>query len=298
MDFYNTLLESYRTLLSGAAKIVQKIGGNQVNYHPCPLFSTMLKGCAEKAMDYTAGGAEYNPSGVALVGFADVVNSLFAIQEICFRRKILTLEEMSACLAANWAGYENLRQQIMALPKFGGNSVELRELAARFSSDIAAVIRSLPNERNEYFQPSYFVYFSFKKFADRTSATPDGRRYGDILSQGIAPNRTGCTATATEVVNFLKEIDFKDIPGNAVLDLMLPLSTSWTTETVSAFIRSAIQSGIPTLQLNLVNREDLLDAKIHPENHTSLTVRISGLSAVFIKLHENVQDEIISRHFF
>jgi formate C-acetyltransferase len=142
------------------------------------------------------------------------------------------------------------------------------------------------------------VYFAFKNFADRTSATPDGRRYGDILSQGIAPNRTGCTATATEVVNFLKEIDFKDIPGNAVLDLMLPLSTSWTTETVSAFIRSALLCGVPTLQLNLVDKNTLIDARIHPHDHKDLTVRISGLSAIFIKLSDSVQEEIISRRFF
>ena len=61
------------------------------------------------------------------------------------------------------------------------------------------------------------------------------------------------------------------------------------------FLRAFIDLKIPHIQFNVVRREDLLDAKIHPENHRSLTISVAGYTAYFVELAGKLQDEIIER---
>ena len=61
------------------------------------------------------------------------------------------------------------------------------------------------------------------------------------------------------------------------------------------FLRAFVDLEVPHIQFNVVNREDLLDAKVHPERHRSLTIRVAGYTAYFVELAEKLQDEIIER---
>ena len=62
-----------------------------------------------------------------------------------------------------------------------------------------------------------------------------------------------------------------------------------------SFLRAFVDLKIPHIQFNVVRKEDLLDAKIHPENHRSLTIRVAGYTAYFVELAGKLQDEIIAR---
>ena len=61
------------------------------------------------------------------------------------------------------------------------------------------------------------------------------------------------------------------------------------------FLRAFVDLEIPHIQFNVVRKEDLLDAKIHPERHRSLTIRVAGYTAYFVELAGKLQDEIIER---
>ena len=61
------------------------------------------------------------------------------------------------------------------------------------------------------------------------------------------------------------------------------------------FLRAFVDLKIPHIQFNVVRKEDLLDAKVHPENHKSLTIRVAGYTAYFVELAGKLQDEIIER---
>ena len=66
-------------------------------------------------------------------------------------------------------------------------------------------------------------------------------------------------------------------------------------EDFEKFLRAFVQLEIPHIQFNVVRREDLLDARAHPERHRSLTVRVAGYTAYFVELAGRLQDEIIAR---
>lgn len=293
--FYDRFLASLRRLAEQGAAWARIPGARWPELHPCPLLSSSLQGCIEHGKDYTAGGAKYNPAGIALVGFGTVADSLFAIRKAVFDDRWCTLAELRRRLAANWAGAEALRARFIALPKFGHGDAGVDALAARFAKDIAGFCRTMPNERGGRFQPSFFVYYMFVVMGAHVRATPDGRRDCEYLSQGTSPGRVRPADSLTDVFRSLAGIDFRDYPGNAVLDVQLPLNGGGTPATLAAMLQTFARLGGATLQLNCVSVEQLREAQKHPERHQGLTVRISGLSARFVALTREVQDEIIAR---
>ncbi len=297
--------EFYATFISALARAIQQ-GGEWLRLsgqgwsetHPCPLFSVGLTGCLESARDYTAGGAKYNTAALALVGFGTVVDSLNAIRLAVYEQSLCSLSELRKALAGNWQEAEPLRLRLAALPKFGHGDEETDRLAARLGRDIALLSRPMRNERGGPFQASFFAYYFFLWMGKDVRATPDGRHASDWLSQGVSPGRVKPAQNLTDIMRGVCGIDLKDFPANAVLDLQLPMAvggSNYTTK-LSAAMRTFASLGGATLQTNVVSVDALRDAKRHPEHHQDLVVRISGLSAKFVCLIPEIQDEIIARN--
>lgn len=294
-EFYARFLAALGGAITLGADWLRQAGARWHEVLPCPFFSATLEGCLDGARDYTAAGAKYNPAGIALVGLGTVVDSLQAIRAAVFEDGFCTPAELRQALADNWTGHDALRARLVSLPKFGHADAEVDALAARFARDLASIARHLRNERGGPFQPSFFVYYAFYGMGRDTRATPDGRRNADLLSQGIAPGRVRPPQSLTDVLRSLAAIDFRDFPGNSVLDVQLPMGKGISPANLSAVIRTFARMGGPTLQCNCVRVEDMKDAQVHPERHQDLVVRIAGLSARFVALQKYVQDELISR---
>jgi formate C-acetyltransferase len=297
-DYYGQVLARCSALIRLGADWVRGLGQQTWTVQPCPLFSTMLADCIAKARDYTTGGARYNPSGIALLGFSTVVDSLTAIRHAVFTERWLDLPRLQQALAANRVGHEPLRARLTALPKFGFDEPETNALARRLAADLAAFVSQLENERGDRFQASLFVYHMFYTMGKQVRATPDGRRDGEPLSQGVAPGRVRPPTQLTDVLRTLSHLDFTALPGNAVFDAQLPVGGALAPPHLAALIRTFARLGGPTLQLNCVSPAALREAQAHPEQHQDLVVRISGLSAHFVALRREVQDEIIGRALY
>ncbi|MCG2659720.1 MAG: hypothetical protein L6437_05695, partial [Kiritimatiellae bacterium] len=297
-SLYGRVLDTLKEAIKLGADWLRIVGYHTRFIHPCPLFSTTLLDCIERGTDYTAGGARYNPAGIALVGLGTVVDSLTAIRYAVYDEGWLSFEALRKHLADNWAGAEDIRQRIISLPKYGHGEPEVDRLAARISRELAEFCRTLVNERGGHYQPSFFVYYHFQWMGKIVRATPDGRRAGDMLSQGCAPGRLRSPKSLTDIIRSVSMIDFVNYPGNAVLDMQLPLSVDhgMPLSDFVSLLRAFVNLGGPTLQPNCVSVDALRDAKAHPDKHRDLLVRISGLSAWFVTLHEDVQDEIIERY--
>ena len=297
--FYRELLAMYRHAIVFATRPAAENGREFRRIQPGPLFSTLLAGCIESARDYTAGGARYNPTGMALCGLPNIVNALSAVRTLVYEEKSLTLAELREALRRNWQGESAaLRMRILQLPGYGDNDPRVDALAARFSADLCSIVRACPNERGSSYQAGYFIYWSYKSFGDVTGATPDGRMAGEYFAQGVAPTRNRQPAPLTSVLDSLAAVDWRDAVGNAVLDWQLPAGAGIAPDLVVAVMREAARRKIPTLQPNCVDAAALQDARLHPEAHGDLVVRIAGLSALFIRLKPEVQEEMISRTMY
>lgn len=265
----------------------------------CPLFSSTQEGCIATGRDYICGGAKYNFSTVALVGFANVVDSLYSIKSLVYDQKQLTLREFIDILADNWEGHEAFQQEVIALPKYGHNDKTVDLLANKFLDDAANIVKSRKNERGGCYLPSTFVYNYNRQFAPCLRATPDGRTDYEYMATGCAPSQLKAVKDITEPIKTMQNVDFSVCGGGiSVLDMMLPVSTNFNEDVFTSFMRACNKSNCVTVQPNIVSVEELIDAKANPEKHKNLIVRICGLSAYFVALTPEVQDEIIHRNFY
>ncbi len=264
-----------------------------------PLFSAMQIGCIENGRDYIEGGAKYNLSTVALVGLSSLIDSIWSIKELVYEKKRITLDGFRSVLADNWQGHEDFRREVVKLPKYAHNVPEVDSFANRLIADVASVIKSRTNERGGTCLPSVFVYSFNRTFAPCLRATPDGRYDFEILSIGCGPSSIKPLTDITAPINTLRHVNFGVCGGaNVVLDMILPSSEHFGEDNFAAFVKSCAMSGCVTLQPNVLSKEELIDAKAHPERHKNLFVRVCGLSVYFTALSPEVQDEIIDRNFY
>lgn len=265
----------------------------------CPIYSATQEGCLDSGRDYIQGGAKYNFSTIALVGLANVVDSLNAVKMLVFEQKRLSLQEMIRALSANWEGFEALRSEVLRLPKYGHNVKIVDQMADRLIKDVTGMIDRHKNERGGKYITSFFVYRYNRMFAQNLRATPDGRRDFEYMAAGCSPSQMVKLSDVTAPIKSMQNVDFRGCGGGiAVMDMMLPSNKHFDENCFCALVRACSAFRCNAFQPNVVSVQDLIDAKKNPDKHKNLIVRICGLSAYFVALLPEVQDEIINRNYY
>jgi formate C-acetyltransferase len=296
-EVYRRLFGNIITVIRKGCEIIGRNGKVWPQVAPEPLFSAGMADCLKKRKDYTAGGGRYNPHQLSMVGFANVVDSLLVIRKLCFESKRHSLAEFLTAVRAGWKGHEPLLAEVLTMPYFGDNTPESDTLARRFHDDLYKHTRDMVNERGGAFEIGYWVYREFRYWGEMMRATPDGRRDGDVLSHGINPSRTRHVSSISSAINSAAALDLTKCAANSVMNILLP-SGGMTTETLNQFERAVAASKIGLLQLQCVSKEELLDARKHPENHQDIVVRVCGFSAKFVALSPEWQEEFVSRSIY
>ncbi|MBR5553565.1 MAG: hypothetical protein IKV98_06925 [Clostridia bacterium] len=277
---------------------VSSLGGQIRNkVDPWPIFSSTLCDCIEKKKDFSAGGAKYNDDFLLCVGLPNIVDSLVAIKKLCFDTKKYTLVEFLDAVRANWEGHEDMRLEAINCPGWGDGSAESCELANRFNNDLYEMCTRLTGTYGGKVHLGHLTYTEIRWWAEKTRATPDGRRNGEYFSQGLTPSRLKKIPSVTSVIESLACLDPKTLGSNSVVNIILP-SDKITLDICEAFLRACAGTAMQSLQLNCTTKEQLLDAQIHPEKYPDLIVRVCGFSAKFTSLSPEWQAEVISRNFY
>ena len=266
-------------------------------YDPYPLYSSTFPTSLEKGMDVTEGGAKYNTTMFSMLGTATMIDSLHSIRQLVFEEKRLTMEQFSVILKNNFADNEVLRQQIInQIPKHGNNDENVNAFAAKLLSDLSKV-SGQTNARGGKYMPAFYPHDIFRDIGGKTGATPDGRKAGTPLSRGVSPSEFVQTDSPVSLILSLDAIDFTEYADSFCAELTLPQLPEGEKgmEILLAIIKVFLQVGGSSLQLNMLNRDILVEAKKHPEMHKNVCVRVCGYSALFVTLGENVQDEVIAR---
>jgi len=265
---------------------------------PVPYLSATLEGCLESGLDKTRGGALYNHTGAIASGFVNTVNSLVAIKEAVFKKKLVSQEGLKTALENNYEGYEELRQTLYNLPdKFGNDIEEVDRLAVELATFFSREVLKHNNSRGGRFLPGFFQY-QYVIEGKRIGATPDGRKDGAPLANNLAPyigtGHNGPTAVLKSATKLNPElcplgisVDVK-ISGNS-------LKGEEGTVRLAAFFRSFVELGGMEFQLNTVSSETLRKAQANPEEYRDLVVRVWGFNAYFVTLTEEYQNYIIER---
>jgi len=262
---------------------------------PSPFASAMVEGCVEKGKDLTAGGAVYNSTGVQLMGFANIVDSLYSVKSVIFDQKRHGMGELVEWLSGDWQDAEDKRAFFLnRVPKYGNDNDDVDAMAARVAEHYCDVAGGHKNYRGGSFWPGIFSVGFHVSFGAFTGATPDGRYAGGVLGNGITPTTGNALSGPTALMNSVAKVPVERIYNGANLNMRFQ-GKKIAAKNLMSLIRTYFDKGGEQVQFNMVDSEILREAQRQPEKHRDLFVRVSGYSAEFTGLSDIAQDEIISR---
>jgi pyruvate formate-lyase/glycerol dehydratase family glycyl radical enzyme len=262
---------------------------------PSPFASAMIDGPMEKGLDLTRGGASYNSTGVQLIGFSNVVDSLHTIRKAVFEDEVMSLGELALCLAEDWDEAEDKRAYFLhKVPKYGNDNEEVDALAARVLDHFCSEVLRHRNYRGGTFWPGVFTVGFHIAMGAFAGASADGRHAGEVLGNGITPSNGCALSGPTAVFNSVTRLPLTRAHNGLNLNVRFN-SRGLKSEVLAALIEAYFQRGGCQVQFNMVDSATLRDAQANPEKYRDLVVRVSGYSALFTGLSETAQNEIISR---
>ena len=281
-----------------------KIAGNQIIERlyaacmPAPFLSIITDDCIAKGRDYNNGGARYNTRYIMPVGPATTADSLSAIQYHVFDRKTVTMERLVKATRDNFAGAEPLRQLLVnKTPKYGNDD----EYADRFVERLCGMlVRDIDGRRGPTGSTYHVNYLSTTchvYFGSVCGATPDGRRAGAPVSDGISPAHGADRNGPTAVIRSAARMDHARSGGTLLNQKFTPslLDGDDGIEQLAHLVRSYFKLDGHHIQFNVVTADTLRAAQKDPEKYRDLIVRVAGYSDYFCDLTKELQEEIIAR---
>jgi pyruvate-formate lyase len=258
------------------------------------MLSAPMERCLEKGKDVIQGGALYNSSGAAMIGIAEVVDSITAIEEFAFKKKAVPFPELIEAINRNWKGYEKLHAMVKtSTEKFGTDSEIARKNADWLIGFLHNTFQGKENYRGGKYTVGYWTMTNHAGFGVLSGALPSGRKKGEPFPSGITPV-SGSAPALTACLNFVSHLDHTHIADGHALNLKYTPSTT-TVPKFAHTIEAFFKMGGLQVQFNIIDRKTFEDAKKHPEKYPDLFVRVSGYSAYFKDLSPQMQDEIITR---
>lgn len=296
MDAYKKQIEYMGEYITETSNKAQAIFAANA---PNPWKSIMVQGCIEKGLDYKNRGPIYGHGQVLTEGLPDTADSLAAIKHFVFDTKKYTMKELLTALKNNFEGFSELYNDFSNYSKFGNDNDEIDSIYAEITDHIYRFFRTKKTFRGGVFGVGCSTFHRAPDYGFHCGALPNGKRKAEKLladSIGATPGNdiNGPTALLNSV---MKGNQFLATSGN-VLQMKFAKSQFETPEGKAAFTaitKTYFRNGGQTLQINVLSREDLLDAQKHPENHKNLIVRVGGFSEHFVNLAEPLQDNIIKR---
>jgi formate C-acetyltransferase len=229
--------------------------------------------CNEQCRDIQSGKIE---GGIAPgfwdpIGYGTAVDSLAAVKKLVFDEKTVSMDELLEALDNDFKGFELIRQRCLKAPKYGNNE----PYADAIGKDMETYFRTLSDQYTNYcggkLDVRYVPVTSHIPLGQMVCATPNGRKAGEPLSEGISPSQgsdiQGPTASLLSV-DKTRASEF-EWGGEGVLNMKLSPQTvagKEGTRTLISLIRTWCDLKIWHIQFNIVNSDTLREARKIPRN--------------------------------
>jgi len=311
-EFKTAYVKQTEYIINKCVKLYEVSESIRAKYIPTPYLSCLVKGCAEKGLDITQGGAEISFTTIEAVTYATAVDSLLAIKYLVYDKKIVSMAELINALKSNWSGYEVLQARAKnRAPKYGRDDDEADEMG-KLVMEIwtSEVWKHETSSTHRRFRPGMLSWNYWVGDGFVMAASADGRKKGQFLSNAICPTNGSDVNGPTSNTNSVGKVlggrtengdwkDFVNLVSNGASHT-ITFNPSFIKDTehkekFKSFLKGYVQNGGTALQINILDPDMLRDAQKHPQNYRHLLVRVTGYNAYFTSIGRELQDEIIAR---
>ena len=255
------------------------------NFSATPFESLLTRDCISKGKYLSHCGAQYNTLGVNMLGIGTLLDSLLIIKHAVFTERIVTLPELTK------QTLDNSPIKFANYPFFGDSNPETEKFAVYVSEEICKYLLTVVLDDGTRLAPSYFLFGA--DIMTDIQATPDGRKFGERVSYGCMPAEHH-PITQTERLRAAALIPH-DMTPNGAPAMISVARNLLSADRLKGLIQGYFALGGSHLHFNMQDKATLIEAQKHPENHSELTVRVSGYSAHFIRLAPRWQQALIDR---
>ena len=303
-EFKDAFAEQTRWLIEQATNLNNILGRVHQDFYPTPILSALFEGPMEKGKDLVQGGAVINSSGAAIIGLADVADSLSAIQRVVFGQNNVSFADLLDALERDFVGYEDLQRRLMdpgKTPKYGNDD-------AVADANVSWIVELLDREfgekvnyRGGRYRVGYWTMTNHAGFGMLMGALPSGRKAHENFTSGITPV-SGVTPYLTKALNSVAKQPAPCLSSGVALNLKFtPESGETILNNFVGYVEGYFddaegqRDGGMEVQFIIEDHDTLAEAAGHPERHPELLVRVSGYTAYFKDLNPQMQKEIIDR---
>ncbi len=312
--FWNAYVIQTHYIIHKIVELYERTEKVRARFSPTPYLSCLVRGCAEKGLDVTQGGAELAYTTIEAVTFASTVDSLLAIKYLVFDHHVCTLPDLVRALEANWVGHEVLQAKaINKAPKYGRDDDEADALGQQVMQVwTEETWKHKTRCTGRQFRPGMLSWNYWISDGYILPASPDGRPKGKFLSNAICPSNGADINGPTANINSVgKVLGGRDPAGQGDWQGFINLLPNGASHTMTfspallrdhehktkfkALLRGYVENGGTALQINVIDADMLRDAQKHPQDYRHLLVRVTGYNAYFTSIGKELQDEIIAR---
>jgi len=295
-DAFSKQVTYFVEILADHEELEYKVAGESAPF----LFISMLyDDCIARGKGAFAGGIRYLGGTLESYGNVNTADSLTAIKELVYDKKLFTNDRMLKILDGNFNGYENERKMMAACPKYGNDDDIPDEMLQKVHSFVCNTIRDQRNRTKLHSYLAVIINNSMNTTLGRwVGASADGRKAGGAMANANTPaggnDKKGITALINSIVKPSPAIHAGSVQ-NFRFGRDIFLNDRAKLELI---MKTYFKKGGNQAMLTVINRGDLEKAMQEPEKYRNIFVRVGGFSARFVDLPKDVQRELLSRNTY
>jgi pyruvate-formate lyase len=310
----DALWERYTAHLAISVDVMKQGFDWHMDHHadnnPEIVLNLFCHGPIERGLDVSAGGVDIYRLTFDGVGLATVADSFAAIEQRVVKEQRLSWDDMAFWLANDYgrgnadpavvkAG-ENVRLMFKNIARFGTGNSRADWWAKRIEETYVHLVRGTPTAKGFTVIPGLFSHGDVIGIGKELTATPNGRHAGDAISHSVDPDpgfMLGGTASPTAKSNAV--IAMQPGWGNSAplqIDFDKHLAQEYGgIEAIVAMLKTHNAQGGTLVNINVISKEQVLEAHADPEKYPDLVVRVTGYSAYFKMLSPEYRQQVVDR---
>ncbi len=295
--FVELLQERLNTFLDSMDEIATSRPSER---YPDPFLSALTRDCIGRGRDINAGGAEFERFfGVAMLGIGTMSDSLAAVKKLVIEEQRLEYDTLLDALAADFKGYESLRQMLIHhAPKYGNGDAFVDSIAVWLVDVMGEAVLQRPVKGGGRYVGAIASNVTNIPAGRGVGALPDGRHAGEPLSDAGSPAHGRDINGPTAVIESVSKPDYSQMLTGSVINMRFDPALFAEEEGArrfSALTHAFVRGRVPELQFNVTSTATLEEARRDPDRFQDLVVRVSGFSAYYTRLTPEIQQDIINR---